>query len=164
MERGHEFTVKLDGDGTYVVKLLEGVQIEQSDGVTIGRWPAFDLEADGDSEAEVCQELIGRLRERTGGDPGSPEFATFATYVRKHGIRLSEEEIAARELARLRDITVRWRVTDDEQYTVGLFEDVEVQRDGNTVTLRAFGLEGIGQRVAQAAQTLMGAVKEACGD
>jgi thioredoxin len=164
MERDHEFTIKLDSGGTYAVKLLEGVQIEQRDGATIGRWPAFDLEADGDSEAHVYVELIGRLQERTGDDPESPEFGRFAAYVREHGIRLSEEEIAARELAQLRDITVRWRVTDDEQYTVGLFRDVEVQRDGDTTTLGAFGLDGSGHSIAQAAQALMGAIEESCGD
>jgi hypothetical protein len=45
MERGHEFSVDLPGEGTYVIKLLEGVQMEKTDGATIGRWPAFDLEA-----------------------------------------------------------------------------------------------------------------------
>jgi len=162
MERGHEFTINLPGEGTYVINLLEGVQIEQRGGTTIGRWPVFDLEAKGDSEAEVYQELLGGLRQQIGG-AGSPEFEPFAAYVREHGTRLSDEEAAARELAQLREITVRWHVTDDEQYTVRLWQDIEVQRAGDTVIVRAFGLEGSGQRVGQALQSLHGAVNEACG-
>jgi thioredoxin len=164
MERGHEFAINLSGEGTYVVKLLEGVQIEQRNGTTIGRWPAFDLEAKGDNEDEVYQELVGRLRQRTGGDPDSPEFESFAAYVREHGTRLSDEEAAARELAQLREITVRWRVTDDEQYMVPLFQDIEVQREGDSVTVRAFGLEGSGQKVGEALQSLYGTIGNACGD
>ena len=163
MERGHEFTVNLPGEGTYVINLLEGVQIEQRGGTTIGRWPVFDLEAKGDSEAEVYQELLGGLRQQIGG-AGSPEFEPFAAYVREHGTRLSDEEAAARELAQLREIAVRWHVTDDEQYTVRLLQDTEVQRAGDTVIVRAFGLEGSGQRVGQALQSLNGAVNEACGE
>jgi len=162
MERGHEFTINLPGEGTYVINLLEGVQIEQRGGTTIGRWPVFDLEAKGDSEAEVYQELLGGLRQQIGG-AGSPDFEPFAAYVREHGTRLSDEEAAARELAQLREITVRWHVTDDEQYTVRLWQDIEVQRAGDTVIVRAFGLEGSGQRVGQALQSLNGAVNEACG-
>src|SRR6478736_1051365 len=161
MERGHEFTINLPGEGTYVINLLEGVQIEQR-GTTIGRWPVFDLEAKGDSEAEVYQELLGGLRQQIGG-AGSPDFEPFAAYVREHGTRLSDEEAAARELAQLREITVRWHVTDDEQYTARLWQDIEVQRAGDTVIVRAFGLEGSGQRVGQALQSLNGAVNEACG-
>jgi hypothetical protein len=48
MERGHEFTINLRGAGTYIIRLLEGVQIEMAEGTTIGRSPAFDLEAKGD--------------------------------------------------------------------------------------------------------------------
>ena len=162
MERGHEFTINLPGEGTYVINLLEGVQIEQRGGTTIGRWPVFDLEAKGDSEAEVYQELLGGLRQQIGG-AGSPDFEPFAAYVREHGTRLSDEEAAARELAQLREITVRWHVTDDEQYTVRLWQDIEVQRAGDTVIVRAFGLEGSGQRVGQVLQSLHGAVNEACG-
>ena len=162
MERGHEFTINLPGEGTYVINLLEGVQIEQRGGTTIGRWPVFDLEAKGDSEAEVYQELLGGLRQQIGG-AGSPEFEPFAAYVRENGTRLSDEEAAARELAQLREITVRWHVTDDEQYTVRLWQDIEVQRAGDTVIVRAFGLEGSGQRVGQVLQSLNGAVNEACG-
>jgi thioredoxin len=163
MERGHEFTINLSGEGTYVIKLLEGVQIEQADGATVGRWPGFDLEAKGDSEDEVYQGLLGDLRQRIGG-PGSPEFEPFAAYVREHGTRLSDEEAAARELAQLREITVRWRVTDDEQYMVRLFQDIVVQRDGDTVAVRAFGLEGSGQQASEALQALIGSVREASGD
>ena len=157
MERDHEFTIDLPGEGTYVVKLLEGVQIEQRHGTTGGRWPAFDLEANGDSEDEVYQQLVG-------GDPSSAEFTPFATYVREHGTLLSDEEAAARELARLRDIAIRWRVTDDEQYMVRLFRDIEVQRDGDTVTVGAFGLEGSAQQLGQALQALLGAIGKVCGE
>src|SRR5712671_5611784 len=124
MERGHEFSVDLPGEGTYVIKLLEGVQIEKTDDLTIGRWPAFDLEANGDSEDEVYAQLLGSLRQKT-GEPGSEEFRPFAAYLREHGTRLSADEVAARELAQLRDITMRWHVSDDEQYLVQLFQDIE---------------------------------------
>jgi thioredoxin len=164
MDRGHDFTITLPDDGVYVVKLLEGVHVEQSDGTTIGRWAAFDLEAEGDSEAEVYVDLLGELRQRIAGGPGSPEFEPFAVYVREHGTRLSDEESAARELAQLREMTVRWHVTDDEQYMVPLWQDVEVQRDGDTVTVRAFGLEGSGESVGTALRALSGAVGEASGE
>jgi thioredoxin len=163
MERSHEFTISLPGEGTYVIKLLEGVQLEQRDGATIGRWPAFDLDAKGDSESEVYQELLGVLQKRIGGGPGSPEFEPFAAYVLERGTRLSDEEAAARELARLREITMRWHVSDDEQYTIRLWQDAEVQRDGDTVTVRAFGLERSGQQVGEALRALTGAVGEAWG-
>jgi thioredoxin len=162
MERGHEFGVNVPDDGTYLVKLLEGVRIEQSGGTTIGRWPAFGLEATGDSEAEIYQELMGALVKQI-GHPGSPEYEQFSAYVREHGTRLSDEEAAARELSQLRAITVRWHVTDDEQYMVPLWRDVEVQRDGGTVTVRAFGLEGSGPQVNQALKALNAAVNGACG-
>jgi thioredoxin len=162
MERGHEFSVDLPGEGTYVIKLLEGVQIEQTDDLTIGRWPAFDLEANGASEDEVYAQLLGSLRHKT-GEPGSVEFGPFAAYLREHGTRLSDDEVAARELAQLRDITVRWHVSDDEQYMVRLFQDIEVQRHGDTVTLRAFGLQGSGQDVRQALMALNGVIGEAFG-
>jgi thioredoxin len=163
MERGHEFTISLPGEGTYLIKLLEGVQIEQPDGITIARWPAFDLKAKGDSEAEVYQKLLGDVRQRT-GSPGTPEFEPFAAYVRRHGTRLSDEEAAARGLAQLREISVRWRVTDDEQYMVRLFQDIEVQREGDMITVRAFGLEGGGRQIGQALQALNGALNAACGE
>jgi hypothetical protein len=70
--------------------------------------------------------------------------------VREYGTRLSDEEAAARELAQLRELAVRWHVTDDEQYMVRLFQDVEVHSDGDAMTVRAFGLEGSGERVGQA--------------
>jgi thioredoxin len=163
MERGHEFTVDLPGEGTYIIKLLEGVQIEESDGTAIGRWPAFELEAKGDSEDEVFEKLLGSLQEKT-GESGSLEFEPFAAYVREHGTRLSDEAAAARMRGQLSEITVRWHVTEDEQYMVRLFQDVEVQRDGDTVTLRAFGLEGSGEDVHQALMALNGAISEACGE
>jgi thioredoxin len=163
MERDHEFTIPLPGDGTYVIQLLADVQIEQSDGTTVGRWPAFDLEATGPSEAEVYQELLGGLQQQIGGDPGAAALKPFEAYVRAHGTRLSEEEVAARELAQLREMTIRWPVTDDEQYMVRLYQDVEMQRDGDTVTLRAFGLEGSGPQMSQALGALNGAFGEAFG-
>jgi thioredoxin len=163
MERSHEFTVTVPGEGTHVIKLLEGVELEQRDGATIGRWPPFDLDAKGDSEAEVYRELLGALQKRISDGPESPEYGPFAAYVLEHGTRLSDEEVAARELARLREITSRWRVTDDEQYVVRLFRDVEPQREGDTVTVRAFGLEANGQKLGAALQALVGAIQEACG-
>jgi thioredoxin len=163
MQRDHEFTINLPGEGTYVIKLLEGVQLEQRDGAAIGRWPAVDLDAKGDSEAEVYQKLLSSLQQRIGGGPSSPEFELFSAYVLEHGTRLSDEEVAARELARLREITMRWHVTDDEQYMVRLWQDIEVQRDGDTVTVHAFGLEGSGQQIGEALQVLIGAVRESCG-
>jgi thioredoxin len=162
MERGNEFSVDLPGECTYVIKLLEGVQIEQTDDVTIGRWPAFDLEANGASEDEVYAQLLGSPRQKT-GEPGSEEFGPFAAYLREHGTPLSADEVAARELAQLRDITVRWHVSDDEQYMVQLFQDIEVQRRSATVTLRAFGLQGSGQDVRQALMALNGVIGEAFG-
>jgi thioredoxin len=163
MERGHEFSVDLPGEGIYVIKLLEGVQIEKTDDVTIGRCPAFDLEANGASEDAVYDQLLGSLRQKT-GEPGSVEFGPFAAYLREHGTRLSADEVAARELARLRDITVRWYVSDDEQYMVGLFQDIVVQRHGDAVTLGAFGLQGSGQDVHQALMALNGVIGEAFGE
>ncbi|MDT5107337.1 MAG: thioredoxin 1 [Mycobacterium sp.] len=163
MERGHEFTINLPGEGTYVIKLFEGVQLVEQDSATIGRGPAFDLDAKGNSEAEVYQQLLSGLQQQLGGGPGSPEFEPFSAYVLEHGTRLSDKEVAARELAQLREITVRWHVTDDEQYMVRLWQDIEVQRDGDTVTVRAFGLEASGQQVGEALQALIRAVREACG-
>ena len=163
MERGHEFTADLPGDATYIIRLLEGVQIENRGGTAIGRWPAFDLEAEGNTEDEVYDTSVGSLAQKTGA-AGSPQFEPFATYVREHGTRLSETAAAARAQAQLAEITVRWRVTDEEQYMVPLFRDVEVQRDGDTVTLRAFGLEGSDQHVREALGKLNTAVNEACGE
>jgi len=163
MERSHEFTINVPGEGTYVIKLLEGVEIEQQDGVIVGRWPAFHLDAESASEAAVYQELLGGLQKQISGGPDSPGYGPFAAYVREHGTRLSDEEVAAQELARVRAVTSRWHVTDDEQYTVQLWQDAELQRDGDTVTVSAFGLEGSGQQVGQALQVLNGAVNEACG-
>jgi hypothetical protein len=134
MERSHEFTVTVPGEGTHV-----------------------DLDAKGDGEAEVYRELLGAVRERIGGGPDSPEYGPFAAYILERGTRLSDEEVAARELARLREITNRWHVTDDEQYMVRLFHGVDPQRDGGTVTVRAFGLEGSGQQLGAALKALMGA-------
>jgi thioredoxin len=163
MERSHEFIINVPGEGTYVIKLLEGVEIEQQDAAMIGRWPAFGLDAESDSEAEVYQELLGGLQKQISGGPDSPEYEPFAAYVREHGRRLSDEEVAARELARLREITIRWHVSDDEQYTARLFQDVELHRDGDTVTVRAFGLERSGEALGEALQALNGAIKEVCG-
>jgi len=164
MERGHEFTIELPGEGTYVVKLLEGVQIEKTDDTTtVGHWPAFDLKAKGDSEGEVYQKLVDALRDQTGA-PGSSEFEPLEAYVREYGMRMSDEDVAARELARVREISVRWRATDDEQYMVKLFQDVEVRRDSDSVTLHAFGLEGSGQHLRQALMALKGAISEAWGE
>jgi thioredoxin len=164
MERSHEFTINVPGEGTYVIKLLEGVEVEeQQDGGMIGRWPAFDLDAESDSEDEVYKELLGGLQKQISGGPDAPEYGPFAAYVREHGRRLSDEEVAAQELARVRAVTSRWHVTDDEQYSVRLWQDAELHRDGDTVTVRAFGLEGSGQQVGHALQVLNGAVNAACG-
>jgi hypothetical protein len=139
------------------------VQIEESGGTVIGRWPGFALEATGDTEAEVYQKMLGGLQQQT-GRAGSPEHEAFAACVGEYGRRLSDEEAAARELAQLRDITVRWHATDDEQYMVPLFQDVELHRDGESVTVRAFGLEGSGPHIAQAVRALQHAVSQACGE
>jgi len=163
MERTHEFTINLRDHGTYAVNLLKGVQVERCEGATVGRWPAFDLEATGGSEADVYQELLGDLQQRIIGGPGSPAYEQFAAYVREYGARLSDEEVSARELAQLREITVRWPVTDDEHYMVPLFQDVAVQRDGGAVTVRAFGLKGTGPDVRQALRALKAAINVACG-
>jgi len=163
MESNHEFTVQLTGEDAYVIKLLERVQIERRDGVVVGHWPAFNLDAKGANEDEVYQQLLGGLREQMGAGPGSPEFEPFAAYVREHGRRLSEEEAAARELAQLRELTIRWGLTEDEQYSVRLFADAEVRRDGDTVAVRAFGLEGSGEQLGEAVQKLNTAINEACG-
>jgi thioredoxin len=163
MERSHEFTITVPGEGIHVVKLLEGIDLALQDGAMIGRWPAFDLEANGDTEAEVYQELLRCLQELISGGPDSPPYGPFEAYVLEHGRRLSDDEVAAQELARVRAIISRWHVTDDEQYTVRLLQDVELQRDGDTVILRAFGLEGSGQQVGQALRVLNGAINEACG-
>jgi thioredoxin len=164
MERDHEFTVQLPGEGAYVIKLLEGVQIERRDDVIIGRWPAFNLDAKGANEDEVYQQLLGGLQEQMGAGPGSPEFEPFVAYVREHGIQLSDQDAAAQELAQLRELVIRWNVTDDEQYRVRLFADVEVRRSDDTVTVRAFGLEGSGQQLGEALQMLNTAINEACGE
>jgi thioredoxin len=164
MESDHEFTVQLTGDGTYAVKLLEGVQIQRQDGVVIGHWPAFNLDAKGANEDEVYQQLLGGLQEQIAAAPGPPPFAPFAAYVREHGARLSDEEVAARELAQLRELPIRWGITDDEQYAVHLFKEVEVQRTDDAVVARAFGLEGRGQQLGEALQLLNTAIKEACGE
>ncbi|MEV6277984.1 thioredoxin domain-containing protein [Nocardia sp. NPDC051832] len=164
MERDHEFTVTLPEAGTYLVKLLETVQLEEADGQTIGHWPAFQLDAKNDSAAQVYDELLGGLQQLIGAGPGSPEFEPFAAYVREHGTRLSDAEATAREVAELRDITVRWHVTDDEQYTVQLWQDLELQRAGDAVTVRAFELTGAGRHTGEALQALTRAVSEACGE
>jgi thioredoxin len=163
MDSDHEFTVHLSGDGTYAIKLLEGVQITRREGAAFGHWPTFNLDVKGADEAEVYQELLGGLQKQLGAGPGSAEFEPFAAYVREHGTRLSDEEVAARELARLREMSVRWGLTDDEQYMVRLFADVEVQRAGDTVTVRAFGLEGSGQELGEALKRLNAAINKACG-
>jgi thioredoxin len=164
MERTHEFTINLGDEGIYAIKLLEGVQIDRRDGTTVGRWPAFDLQATGDSEADVYEELLGSLQQQISGGPDSQEYEPFETYVREHGMRLSDEEVAGRELAQLRDMTIRWHVTDDERYMLRLFQDVEMQRDSGTVTLRAFGLNGGGTQVGEALRALNTAITEASGE
>lgn len=163
MDRDHEFTIALPDGGVYVVKLLAGVQIEQRDSTTVGRWPTFDLEATADTEAEVCQQLLDDLRQSYGGDPTAAEFQRVADYVRAHGTRLTEDEVAARELAQLRAISVRWHVTDDEQYMVQLFKDAEVRRDADEFTVRAFGLDGHGPSLSQALTALNHAISDASG-
>jgi thioredoxin len=163
MKRDHEFTMNVPDEGTYAFTLFDGVDIETSDGITIGRWPAFGLTATGDSEEDVYQKLLTALQEQS-GQPGSAEFEPLAAHVREHGRRLSDEEIAARELAMLRELSLRWHVTDDEQYMVKLFADVEVQRDGENVTARAFGLDGTGPGIMHGVQALQQAIGEACGE
>lgn len=65
MERSHEFTINVPGEGTHVIKLLEGVEIEQQDGTMIGRWPAFDLDAESDGEAATAGTARRRARARS---------------------------------------------------------------------------------------------------
>lgn len=161
MESDHEFTVRLS-EATYVVKLLQGVEFEQRGGDVVGRWPAFELEAAGPGRDEVYQELFTRLQKRIGA-PGTPEYAPFEAYVREHGTRLSVEESTARDCKRLRALTTRWHVTDDEQYTVALFGDVELQYADGRATLRAFGLERSHDKLEGAAQLLLRAIGEECG-
>jgi thioredoxin len=163
MERDHEFTIEIPDDGAWAVKLLEGVEIERSDGVACGHWRAFDLEAQGDTEAEVYQTLLTAVVQQI-GQPGSPEYQPFARYVREHGARLSVDEMAARQFARLRDMPIRWHVTDDEQYMVALWRDAELQSGDGTVILRAFGLEASGSDVNRATRALGTALSEACGE
>ncbi|SBS70506.1 Thioredoxin-1 (modular protein) [uncultured Mycobacterium sp.] len=163
MDRDYEFTIKLPDEGMYLIKLLDGVQIEQRDGTTTGCWPAFDLEATAQTEAEVYQQLVSDLRQRTGGDPAAAEFQPLAAYVREHGTRLTDDEVADRELAQLRAITLRWHITDDEQYMVRLFADAEVQRDADEFTIRAFGFDGQGSSLSHALNALKSAIADACG-
>lgn len=163
MERDHEFTIPVPGDGTYAIELFEGVELEQRDGTTIGRWPAFGLEAEGASESEVYEELMGALQRQIRFGPTTPEFQPFSAYVLEHGTRLSDEEVVARQLALWRERAIRWHVTDDEQYSVRLFQDVEAQHDGDAVTVRAFGLERSATQLGGALQALNGAIGEVCG-
>ncbi|MBB3603779.1 thioredoxin [Mycolicibacterium sp. BK556] len=164
MDRDYEFVIALADDAVYAIRLLEGVEIEQSDGTTIGRWPAFDLEATADTEAEVYQQLLSDLRERSGTDHDAPQYQPLAAYVREHGTRLTQDDIAARELARLRAISLRWHVTDDEQYMVQLFKDAEVERETDVFTVSAFGLDGNGPSLSHALQGLNRAISDATGE
>ncbi|MEU8896453.1 thioredoxin domain-containing protein [Nocardia sp. NPDC048505] len=163
MEHDHEFTVELPESGIYVVRLLEGVRLAETEGGFVGRWAAFDLEAGGADAAEVHRALLDALQEQLGAGPGSPEFGVFAEYVRAHGTRLSEQEALAREAAQLREVQVRWRVTDDEQYVVRLWQDLEVGRDGEVVLARAFDLTGQGPQLRAALQALTEALNTAAG-
>ncbi len=163
MERDHEFAIDLPGEGTFVVKLLTGVQVQESSGSVVGRWSAFDLEAESDSEANVYQALLGELTTQI-GRPGSPEYEPFAAYVRENGALLSDGEAVGLQLARLRDISTRWRVSDDEQYMIRLWQDAVARYDSGAVTVSAFELEGKGDNVIQAVRALGAAVNEACGE
>src|SRR5258708_6670261 len=80
MERSHEFTITVPGEGTYVIKLLEGVELEQQDGAMICRWPAFDL--DGESEACGTHDAPGR------------RFGEFTSWVRSTAEPVSAEVLA----------------------------------------------------------------------
>jgi thioredoxin len=164
MDRDHEFTIALPDDGVYSIRLFEGVQIESLSGASLGRWPALDLEATAETEAEVYQQLLSDLRQRFGADPDAPEFQPLAAYVRAHGTRLTQDEVDARELQRVRAISVRWHVTDDEQYMVPLFKDAEIQRDPDIVTIREFGLDGAGPSLSHALKELNRAISDAAGE
>ena len=161
MERDHEFTVQLPS-GTYVVRLLEGVELSRSDSGVVGRWPAFDLDATGADADAVYRELLTGLQDRMGA-PGTPENAAFETYVEERGIGLSDEESAARAVERLRAITIRWHVTDDEQYTVTPFRDADVEHADGLATVRAFGLERTHEQLQGAAQLLLRAIGDEAG-
>ncbi|MEV0245072.1 thioredoxin domain-containing protein [Nocardia sp. NPDC050712] len=163
MERDHEFTVTLPG-GTYVVELLAGVRLESAEGVVRGQWPTFGLEAKSDTEAKVYDELLNDLQQQIGAGPGAPEFAAFEAYVHEHGTLLSAADALAREAVEVREIALRWRITDAEQYTVRLWQDIELARDGDTVSAHAFELTGSGRHTGEALQALSKAVTEACGE
>lgn len=162
MRRDQEFTFPLD-DGTYVVKLFDGVVTERSGDTTTGRWPAFDLSAEGDSDEDVFDALLSALRERIGVDQAAPAYRPLLDYVRDHGTRLTAEEVAEREVENCRNVRLRWRFTEDEQYLVPFFRDVEVERSDGTVTVRAFGLEGSGPKLTIALQVLKKAIDGVCG-
>jgi hypothetical protein len=102
-----------------------GVQIDKSDGTAIGRWPAFDLEATGDSEDDVLEKLMGCLQQKT-GDPGSSEFEPFAAYVREHGTRLSEEAAAARVRGAQQHFPIN--AGRDAEITVSVLRDSNVRQ------------------------------------
>ena len=162
MERDHRFTVRLP-EAAYVVALFENVEFAPDDGGVTGRWPAFDLSTSGADEAEVLQQMLAEVPKRFGVQ-GRPEYEPFADYVRTHGTRLSAEESAARDLDLVRGLDTRWRVTDDEQYTVRLWQDAELTYgDDHSVTMTAFGLEGSGARLTDAVKAMTKAVSQACG-
>ncbi len=163
MERDHVFTFDVAGDGVYDVTLFEAVDVEEHGGTVTGHWPEFDIQVAGGSAAEVYDAVMAELRRQV-GDAGPTAYAPLMEYVRRHGVRVPETEVAARERKRVEALTVRWCVSDDEQYTVAPFRGVEIDHGVDAVTARAFGLTGTGPALGEALQNLLETLRHECGE